>query len=126
MVLLLLLLRNKNTSNQQAVKAQVEAEAKIRICSTTRVMDVEEDNRILKVGGDMEIKIQVLTGNKIQVLMYNVGVVEKKGHISKDCPKKRANTGKGKKQQNNYASLSRNNDDDHCEQLFVIQHMMDY
>ena len=42
--------------------------------------------------------------------------------MSKECPKKRANKGKGKKQHNNYASSSRNNDDDYSEQLFVMQH----
>ena len=44
---------------------------------------------------------------------------EEKGHISKECPKKRANKGTGK-----YASSSRNNDDDYSEQLFIMQHMV--
>ena len=44
--------------------------------------------------------------------------------MSKECPKNRANKGKGKKKHNNYASSSRNNDDDYSEQLFVMQHMV--
>ena len=44
------------------------AEAKIRMRSITRVMDMEEDNKILEAEGDMEIRIQE-TGSRIQVLM---------------------------------------------------------
>ena len=66
------------------------------------------------------------SGNREQntssdVECWNCG---EKGHMSKECPKKRANKGKGKKQHNNYASSSRNNDDDYSEQLFVMQHMV--
>ena len=51
------------------VEAQVVAEAKIRMRSTTRVMDVEEDNKTLEVGGgDMEITV-LETGSRIQILM---------------------------------------------------------
>lgn len=46
----------------------METEAKIRMHNTIKVMDMEEDNKTLEVGGDMEIRIQV-TGSKIQVLM---------------------------------------------------------
>ena len=72
--------QNKNSFDQQAFysnrgrgKGQgtgggVEAEAKIRMCNTIRVMDVEEDNKTLKAGGDMEIRI-LETGSRIQVLM---------------------------------------------------------
>ena len=50
------------------VKAQVVAEAKIRIRSITRVMDVEEDNKTLEAGGDMEIRVLEI-GSRIQILM---------------------------------------------------------
>ena len=46
----------------------MEAEAKIRMHNITRVMDMEEDNKTLEEGGDMEIRIQE-TGSRIQVLM---------------------------------------------------------
>ena len=46
----------------------MEAEAKIKMHSITRVMDVEEDNKTLEVGGDMEIRIPEI-GSRIQVLM---------------------------------------------------------
>ena len=48
----------------------MEAEAKVRMHSITRVMDVEEDNQALKTGGDMEMEIKIQEiGSKIQVLM---------------------------------------------------------
>ena len=50
------------------VEAQVVAEAKIRMHSITRVMDMEEDNKILEAGGDMEIRV-LETGSRIQILM---------------------------------------------------------
>ena len=44
------------------------AEAKIRMRSITWVMDVEEDNKTLEAGGDMEIRV-LETGSRIQILM---------------------------------------------------------
>ena len=73
--LLLLKIRTVLTSKpsiiieaEAEVEAQVVAEAKIRIRSITRVMDVEEDNKTLEAGGDMEIRV-LETGSRIQILM---------------------------------------------------------
>ena len=77
MVLPLLLLRIRTTLTSKPsilieaeaeVKAQVVAEAKIRMHNIIRVMDMEEDNKTLEAGGDMEIRIQE-TGSKIQILI---------------------------------------------------------
>ena len=53
---------------QAEVEAEVVAEAKIMMRSITRVMDVEEDNKTLKAGGDMEIRV-LETGSRIQILI---------------------------------------------------------
>ena len=74
--LLLLKIRTVLTSKpsiiieaEAEVEAQVVAEAKIRMHnSITWVMDVEEDNKTLEAGGDMEIRV-LETGSRIQILM---------------------------------------------------------
>ena len=76
MPLLLLIIRTVLTSRPSILieaeaeveEAQVVAEAKIKMRSITRVMDVEEDNKTLEAGGDMEIRIQEI-GSRMQVLM---------------------------------------------------------
>ena len=74
----------------------------------TKVKVVEEEDKTLEAGGEVEIKTQVLAEKRIMHLMLNGGA------RSYECPTQRRpnNRGRGRRQQNNYAETNRNNGDD--------------
>ena len=58
-----------------AAQVVVAAAVKIKIGRITRIKVVEEEDRILEAGGEVEIRIQVLIKIRIMHLMLNVGHV---------------------------------------------------
>ena len=94
------------------------------IHNSTQVEEVKPE-----AGGVKEVE-EIFRGNKVMadhvIIVESLGITcyyyGNPGHMQADCYKKRNDMRNGKVQQNNYASSSRNYEDN--ERLFVMQHVM--